>query len=166
MSAFRPVLSVAVALAVVSVVLSQPAATSRQEVNICRVIDGDTVTICPLTPGGTERSVRLYGIDAPESDQPGGPEATRFVTIWIERHDLLLTVHDTDRYGRIIGELSIFGDAHSRTLNEELVYNGLAWWYREYAAGDEQLSALQAQAQAAKRGIWSQDSPVPPWEWR
>ena len=52
-----------------------------------------------------------------------------------------------------------------RSLNEELVYQGLAWWYRKYSK-DQSLGELEAQARQAKLGLWADTEPVPPWEWR
>ena len=43
---------------------------------------------------------------------------------------------------------------------------GLAWWYRKYAPEDRQLAGLEAEARKAKRGLWADSSPVPPWQWR
>ena len=53
-----------------------------------------------------------------------------------------------------------------RNLNRELVRAGLAWWYRRYAPHDAELEALEAEARAARRGLWADPHPVPPWEWR
>ena len=44
--------------------------------------------------------------------------------------------------------------SHQRA-NRELVAAGLAWWPRRYAANDATLAQLEAQAKAAKRGLWS-----------
>jgi len=43
---------------------------------------------------------------------------------------------------------------------------GLAWRYRKYAPDIGTLAQLEAEARDAKRGLWSQPNPVPPWEWR
>ncbi|NQT17374.1 MAG: thermonuclease family protein [Planctomycetes bacterium] len=51
-------------------------------------------------------------------------------------------------------------------LSIELVRNGLAWWYRKYAPKDKQLATLEEEAREAKRGLWADATPVPPWEWR
>jgi hypothetical protein len=48
----------------------------------------------------------------------------------------------------------------------EMVREGMAWWYRKYAPDDTELERLEADARAAKRGLWSQPNPVPPWQWR
>jgi micrococcal nuclease len=53
-----------------------------------------------------------------------------------------------------------------RNLNHEIVRAGLAWWFRRYAPDDEDLKRLEAQARQAKRGLWADAEPVPPWEWR
>ncbi len=50
--------------------------------------------------------------------------------------------------------------------NRELVKAGFAWWYRRYAPDDETLKQLEAEARAAKRGLWADPHVVPPWEWR
>jgi len=54
----------------------------------------------------------------------------------------------------------------SRSLNRELVRAGMAWWYRQYARNDTPLAQLEAEAKAAKRGLWSDPQAVAPWEWR
>ena len=53
-----------------------------------------------------------------------------------------------------------------RVLNRELVKAGFAWWYRKYAPGNKALEQLEREAQEAKRGLWAEPEPVPPWEWR
>ena len=50
-------------------------------------------------------------------------------------------------------------------VNLELVRNGLAWRYYKYS-NDEALLAAQNEAKGAKRGLWLDPDPVPPWEWR
>ena len=53
-----------------------------------------------------------------------------------------------------------------RALNRELVKAGFAWWYRRYAPDNEPLKQLEAEARQAKRGLWADPHPVPPWQWR
>jgi endonuclease YncB( thermonuclease family) len=43
---------------------------------------------------------------------------------------------------------------------------GLAWWYRRYAPSDRRLERLENEARRARLGLWSDRSPVAPWEWR
>jgi endonuclease YncB( thermonuclease family) len=48
---------------------------------------------------------------------------------------------------------------------EEQVRRGLAWVYDRYVE-DPILDPLEDEAQAAKRGLWSDPYSSPPWEWR
>ena len=66
-----------------------------------------------------------------------------------------------DRYGRIIGWVFI----EEINLNKALIRAGLAWHYRQYSS-DSLLTALEMEARAAKKGLWSEPDPVPPWVWR
>jgi hypothetical protein len=50
-------------------------------------------------------------------------------------------------------------------VNAEQIKRGMAWVYRRYSH-DPGLVALEAQAQAAKMGLWSDSQPQPPWEYR
>jgi micrococcal nuclease len=77
--------------------------------------------------------------------------------------DVKVLVRDVDRYGRTVGEVIL---PDGRSLNRELVKAGLAWWYRHYAAHDRELERLEADARAARRGLWTDPHPIPPWEWR
>ena len=49
-------------------------------------------------------------------------------------------------------------------LNQELVKQGWCWWYRKYAPGDTVLEGLEQDAREAKKGLWADPLPVPPWE--
>jgi endonuclease YncB( thermonuclease family) len=51
-------------------------------------------------------------------------------------------------------------------LNQELVKQGWCWWYRKYAPGDTVLEGLEKDAREARKGLWTDPHPVPPWEWR
>jgi len=42
----------------------------------------------------------------------------------------------------------------------------MAWVYTRYAAKGSSLQAIQAKAMDDRRGLWSDDHPVPPWDWR
>lgn len=49
--------------------------------------------------------------------------------------------------------------------NAEQVRRGMAWWYVRYGK-DVALKRVEAQARAARRGLWAADDPVPPWAFR
>jgi endonuclease YncB( thermonuclease family) len=72
-------------------------------------------------------------------------------------------VRDVDRYGRTVAEIIL---PDGRNLNREIVRAGFAWWYERYARHETVLRDLQDEARAARRGLWADPSPMPPWEWR
>jgi endonuclease YncB( thermonuclease family) len=51
-------------------------------------------------------------------------------------------------------------------VNHELVKGGWCWWYRKYAPLDDELEELEKDARDAKKGLWADKDPMPPWEWR
>ena len=58
-----------------------------------------------------------------------------------------------------------------RDVGLEQIRAGMAWWYREYAheqATQERLVYRDEEesAKGARRGLWKDAKPVPPWEWR
>jgi endonuclease YncB( thermonuclease family) len=124
------------------------------------VIDGDTVAV-----GGTR--IRLFGIDAPESDQtcavggkttPCGRQATIALTDAIGASPVACTPKDRDRYGRVVAVCRV----SNRDLGAWMVAGGWAIAYRQYSndyVGEEEAAA------AAGRGLW-QGKFEPPAEWR
>ena len=58
-----------------------------------------------------------------------------------------------------------------RDVGLEQIRAGMAWWYRDYAheqATQERLVYRDEEeaAKAARRGLWKDAEPMPPWEWR
>ncbi len=134
-------------------------------VPVLRVVDGDTLHVLL---GGQDTTVRLIGINTPETVKPDspiecfGPEASQFA------HDVLtgqrVTVEfddsqgDQDRYGRTLayvwlelpdGRRSLFNlDAVSGGFAEERQYGSTPYAWR--AA----LAAAEQQARQADAGLW------------
>jgi endonuclease YncB( thermonuclease family) len=71
-------------------------------------------------------------------------------------------VTDTDRYGRLVGEVWI-GELD---LNKWLVQHGLAWWYTHYAPNRQDLADAEKQARRERIGLWADPAPMPPWDFR
>ena len=66
---------------------------------VTRTVDGDTFRISSRSV-----SIRVWGLDAPETDQSGGAAATSSLTRLIAGQDLRCQQRDIDRYGRIVGQ--------------------------------------------------------------
>ena len=107
-------------------------------------------------------TIRLHGVDAPETSQPYGTAATRAARRYVGEKSVRIVVEDIGRYGRAVASVEAGGES----LGHMLVRDGLGWWYREYTPNATELQRLQRQARNANRGLWSQASPIPPWEWR
>jgi micrococcal nuclease len=106
------------------------------------VFEGDTIS---AMRHGRAVEVRLAGIDCPEGMQPYGTRAKQYTSEMAFGNEVEVRVKTTDRYGRPVGEV-ILSDGSN--LNKELVFVGLAWWYRKYAPNDLTLKALEAGARA------------------
>jgi len=124
------------------------------------VSDGDTVMV--LTSERRPMKVRMHGVDAPESAQPFGQASKRFLSNPAYGKRVVVHVKDKDRYGRSVAILKVAG----RDVNLASVRAGMSWWYRRYAPLASDLQAAEEEARVAKRGIWSEPSPTPPWDWR
>ena len=126
-------------------------------VKVDRVTDGDTIVLMDRT------RVRLHGIDAPERDQLYGQIATAELEYMVARSVYLVEV-DEDRYGRLVGQLYHSKDGYD--INASIVCEGHARWYQRYAPENQILNDCQVEAQQASKGIWEEENPMPPWEWR
>ena len=129
---------------------------------VVSVADGDTITV--LDSSNTQHKIRIYGIDCPESHQDFGQKAKQFTSDMVFGKMVEVRVMDTDRYGRTVGIVNIGG----KCLNEELVKNGMAWFYGQYCKSPfcSQWSQYQEEARNKKIGLWSMQNPVPPWDFR
>jgi len=123
------------------------------------VIDGDSLRVMHE---GKAELIRLIGVDCPEKRQPFGTRAKEYTSTLAFGKDVTVRGDKRDRYGRTLAEIFL---PDGRSLNEELVKEGLAWWFRKYSK-DLQLRELERQARDAQRGLWMDPHPVPPWEWR
>lgn len=120
---------------------------------VSNVIDGDTIE---LFNGINKVKVRLDNIDAPESDQLGGREATRLLTEMIISKEVKVVYREVDKYGRIVG--TIYGKKDNNFLfnmNREMVEKGMAW-AEGITYKKEEMFARQNDI-----GIWVDDSVYP-----
>ncbi|PLK49970.1 thermonuclease family protein [Uliginosibacterium sp. TH139] len=122
------------------------------------VTDGDTLLISQERQQG---KIRLAEIDAPEKAQPFGQRSKESLSRLCYGKQAEIIPQTKDRYGRTVARVLCDGiDA-----NAEQVRQGMAWVYDQYAT-DRTLYAVQGEAKAARRGLWIDADPVPPWQWR
>lgn len=123
---------------------------------IARAKDGDSLMV-------GQREVRLFGIDAPEFDQPCkrsganwacGAEAADKLSGLATGKEVRCAAHGTDQFGRTLAKCSV----GTLDLNRTMVALGYAVAYTRYST--EYVSA-QDSAKLSKRGIWSSSFEVP-----
>lgn len=125
---------------------------------VVSVADGDTITVL------VERKqvkIRLIEIDAPEKKQAFGNKAKQVLADMVFGKDVQVEEHGKDKYKRTLGRVLVNG----LDTNAEMVRQGYAWVYRKYSSNPD-LLRLEAEAREARRGLWFDADPIPPWEWR
>lgn len=163
-----------VAAGCVSVGSSPLAEGEGRQATVTHVIDGDTVDV-RFADGSTD-TVRLLGVDSPELDGRNQPEefegvpdteagrrclgeAAHGATAFAERHlagaSVRVVVDEVadrrDRYDRLLAYVTL---ANGTNLNYRLVESGHARVYDSAFSQSDRFYAAEAEAQAARRGLW------------
>ena len=129
------------------------------------ISDGDTITV--LQEDNTALKIRLAGIDCPEKSQAFGNRAKKMLSEKVFGNIVRVEIRHKDRYDRTLGIIRL-GDLD---INEYLITQGVAWHYKAYAKDqpDEEAKRYdlaEQGARKAKKGLWLQEHPTPPWEYR
>lgn len=150
------------------VLLFVAATASAEELRgrVDQVYDGDTIYVrCPGRRGGDV--VRLEGIDAPERHQAFGARSRESLRSLVKYKTVIVDVRGRDAYGRLIGLVFL----ENLDVGLEQIRRGMAWHYDAFA--DQQSDGVRAaytdaETEAARggRGLWSDKSPTPPWDYR
>ena len=92
---------------------------------VTRTVDGDTFWV-----SSRNVSIRVWGLDAPETNQPGGSTATAALTRLISGQTLRCRQRDIDRYGRIVGQCFL---PDGRDIAAAMIASGAATEYCRYS---------------------------------
>lgn len=160
MNDFNRVL-VFIALAVLTTTSNADTLTGR----VVGIADGDTLTLLDAT--NTQHKIRLSGIDSPEKGQPFGQACKKSLSDLAYDRAVAIESSKLDRYGRVIGKVLVNG----QDVNLEQVRRGCGWHYKKYQNEqilDDRLSYNSAEesARASRVGLWADNEPMPPWDWR
>lgn len=129
------------------------------------VSDGDTITVLDETK---ERQViRLMGIDAPEKAQAFGQKAKESLADLVFNKEVSVTWFKKDRYRRTVGQVY----SEDIDVGLEQIKRGLAWHYKQYEREQSvedrsRYSIAEEQARVARIGVWSQELPIEPSNYR
>lgn len=131
---------------------------------VVSVGDGDTLRI---QGQGGPVTIRVACIDAPETNQAFGPEASlRLRQLLSTGQRVEVRAIERDRYDRTVAEIY----SGSQSVGLQLVREGYAVVYTQYLSGcaatANDYRQAEAEARNARRNFWSQPNPTMPWDFR
>ena len=139
-------------------------------IRVERVVDGDTVRIRRGgLVGGLRRGpsvpVRLYGMDAPESEQRYGEQSTRALRKMLRGGGWRMEVIGTDRYQRVVG--LIYRGSREESVNWAMVRDGWAHAYVRYGGRELGMEKAEREARRKRLGMWRKGQKLEqPEDWR
>lgn len=140
---------------------SNTALPSDANATVLYVVDGDTVV---ADVGGTEETVRLIGLDTPETVDPAtevecfGPEASRRMKELLPEGSFIRLVRDAeerDRYGRLLAY--VYRATDGLFVNDSMLIDGYAevLSIEPNTAFKSQFRDSQNRARGDNAGIWA-----------
>lgn len=132
---------------------------------VVAIADGDTMTV--LDDSKRQHRVRVAAIDAPEKSQAFGSRSKEHLSRLAFGQRVTCDVVETDVYGRSVANVFV----GSVDIGLAQIEAGMAWHFKRYASEQsvsarEKYEAAEVSARTARRGLWADKAPVPPWEWR
>ncbi len=134
---------------------------------VTRAIDGDTIKLAVPDGQKSTTTVRLWGVDTPETKKPNtpvqhfGPEAAAATARMTEGKTVRLELYplDTrDRYGRLLAYVYL---PDGRMLNRVLIVEGFGLADPRYDHKyKSEFTRLQREAIKARRGLWKDATPA------
>jgi endonuclease YncB( thermonuclease family) len=137
-----------------------PAEPTELSGRVARIVDGDTLWLRTAVEG-EPTVIRIEGIDAPESCQPGGAEATQALTRLAFDRTVSVRVVARDEHGRTVGK--VFDG--SKDIGDRMVRDGFAWSAR-YRYDRGPYVAEERMAQSLKRGLHADAGALMPRDFR
>jgi len=163
-------------LVLISLLTSHCALADSLQGRVVAIADGDTITL--LDAQHQQHKIRLAGIDAPEKKQPFGNVAKQRMADMVFGKEVRVDARKKDRYKRTIGRVWVASaDCKASDCPKPLdagmalLTLGLAWHYKQYAKEQPeeergQYSFAEEEARSKRVGLWRDNEPTPPWEWR
>jgi len=134
---------------------------TNYKVKIIKIVDGDTFH--GLTKDKEDIRFRIYGIDAPEKKQAYGNKSKQYLSNLIFGKTVKIKVQTpSDRYGRPVVWVYTPG---GKDVSAEMLKAGMAWHFKRYDSTPE-YARYEKQARKARIGLWADNNPVAPWDFR
>jgi micrococcal nuclease len=111
---------------------------------------------------GSQNVYDCMALIARRRGQAFGQKAKQATSSLLFGKDVRIESHGRDKHRRTLG--TVFdGDLN---VNQELVKEGWCWWFRKFVPKDPTLKQLEQEVKDAKKGLWADPNPVPPWLYR
>jgi len=141
------------------------ACATHLEGRVIRVVNGDKLVV--LDAHNTQYRVRLATVDVPAKGQPYAEQATANLVRLVANKNVKIDWTRKNQFGYLVGKVLLDG----KDVGLLQISSGLAWHYRMYSNWQSSedrnaYSGAQAMASAMGAGLWSDLSPIPPWEFR
>jgi len=142
------------------------------EAAVRTVVDGDTVSVRRTGSLLTAETVRMIGLDTPESVHPDkdieyyGVEASAFTKALLDGEEVFLSYdwNSTDKYGRTLAyvwlPISYKGESFNALFNLLAISSGYGHAYTSYVFNDrytEVFVEAERLARLSSQGLWSGD---------
>lgn len=133
--------------------------------HVNRVIDGDTIVV--VNDKNSEMTIRMLGINTPETVDPRKPvecfgqEASRKLKGLLEGKDVLLEqdpqTQNIDKYGRLLRYVSL---TNGTDINKIMIKEGYAYenGYGSAYTRQKEYKAAQAHAVSENLGLWNENT--------
>lgn len=151
-----------------------PAGAESRRGKVVEVISGDSLLFEDAQ--GRKHHLRLFAVAAPEGRQPHAAESRRGLADLAQGKHVTVDVQREDDQGNLVGKLLVPA-AHcatcppSRDAALAQLEGGHVWWHRDERRQQVLLDQgyyeyAEFDARQRRRGLWRDEVPVPPWEWR
>jgi endonuclease YncB( thermonuclease family) len=135
------------------------------------VRDADDLIVQCHDTSGTPRQlvVRLAEIDCPEFGQPYHAEAKAVLSGTALGREVRIRFREINDFSGRNGICRIVGWVllpDGTDVSRLLLARGLAWHYERYSDHKDELEAIERQARSQRLGLWADDRPISPWDWR
>lgn len=127
---------------------------------VVKIFDGDTYEL--LTTDYQQIKIRMEGIDAPERDMAFHSVSRRYLSDLIFKKEIKFRKTGEDIHGRSLGFTYL---EDGTDINLKMIEAGMAWHFKRYNH-DKIYENAENKARVLKLGLWQDEQPTPPWEFR
>jgi micrococcal nuclease len=134
------------------------------------LIQQDSVKVISLSDGDSFKvlfnkesyKIRIHGIDAPERNMPFYKTSKSFLASLIFKKYVFLKILDIDKYDRFVADVFL---TNQTNIAYEMIKNGMAWHFVKYS-DDNNMADFEQIARKTKAGLWIDENPISPWDYR